>query len=412
MTRPTTPWRKQTLVAALILTVPMEVLADARYEALKSQVEVLQKQLKEVQQTLRTYEQNAVKKEEVDVLKKKVAQAAADSSEWKNADSVVHLAGYGDVTYSDGEGEGGNGGFTSARFNPIFHYQYKDLVMLESELELSVTDVGGTELNLEYLTIDLFPNDHLALAIGKFLSPIGQFRQNLHPSWINKLTAAPPGFGHDQAAPTTELGLQGRGGIALGEGAVYANYAVYVGNGPVLEIANGEIDAVGTEGRAANDDDRLVFGGRVGIVPIPMLELGVSAATGEVAGEDEPAALRDYDVFGTDFAFQRGNLGLRGEYVRQRVGSSVASAVPESAEWEAWYAQAAYRLAPTNWEGVVRYSDYRANHEEADQEQWALGVNYLFAPNTIAKAAYNFNENDSGSSADDDTFELQFSYGF
>ena len=67
---------------------------------------------------------------------------------------------------------------------------------------------------------------------------------------------------------------------------------------------------------------------------------------------------------------------------------------------------------PTKFEGVIRYSDYDANISEMSQKQWALGVNYLFAPNAMAKLAYNFNDGKSGSPADDDGFQIQFAYGF
>jgi hypothetical protein len=77
--------------------------------------------------------------------------------------------------------------------------------MLESELEISIEPDDDTEAELEYLTIDWFANDYAAVLAGKFLSPVGQFRQNLHSSWINKLPTAPPGFGHDGAAPISEM---------------------------------------------------------------------------------------------------------------------------------------------------------------------------------------------------------------
>ena len=401
-----------TIAAAIALTLPLNVAADAAYDALKSQVEALQKQLQQVQETLQQYEQQAATKEEVQEVREDVAEVATLQSEWKNTDSVVHLSGYGDVTYSDNENA--PGAFTGARFNPIFHYQYKDLVMLEAEMEIEVEDDGSTETALEYMTLDLLVNDNLALVAGKFLSPLGQFRQNLHPSWINKLPTAPPGFGHDQAAPVSELGLQARGGFPLG--AMHMNYAAYVGNGPILEIEEEdgefEIEAVEAEGRTSNDDDELVFGGRLGLMPWPNSEVGLSLATGEVAGEDETKATRDYDVYGADFGYKWKNLGLRSEYIEQKVGSSSKSEAPGSATWKSWYAQAAYRFAPTKWEGVVRYGDYDSPHDSVDQKQWALGINYLFAPNVMAKLAYNFNDGESDSLADDDGFQAQFAYGF
>ncbi len=406
------PSRKPSAVfAATLAAVAMsqDVLADATYDALKSQVESLQKQLREVKDQLDAQEKDTTDKE-VAELRNRVEQVSAQSEEWKNADSVVHLAGYGDFSYTDGDNQ--NGALSAVRFNPIFHYQYRDLIMLEAELELEVDETGGTTNNLEYLTVDLFVNDNLALLGGRFLSPIGQFRQNFHPSWINKLPTAPPGFGHDQAAPVSETGLQARGGFPLGGESRFINYALYAGNGPILEIVGNEIEAIEAEGRTSNDDDEAVFGGRIGILPLPRLELGLSGATGKVAGEDEPDATRSYRVFGADLAYQWRSLRLRGEYIEQKVGSEASSAAPDSAKWQAWYTQASYRFAPTGWEGVVRYGDYDSPHDSSDQKQWAVGVNYLFAANAMAKLAYNFNDGANGSAADDDGFQVQFAYGF
>lgn len=408
------------LTGAFMFALSPGAFADAAYDALQQQVEVLQQQLQQVQETLQQYQQEAATKEEVREVRQEVADVSATHSEWKNADSVVHLAGYGDVTYSDGDNAAG--GFSGARFNPIFHYQYKDLVMLEGELEFEIENDGGTGTALEYLTADLLVNDYLTLLAGRFLSPIGQFRQNLHPSWINKLPTAPPGFGHDGAAPLSDVGLQARGGFPIGN-PMFANYAVYVANGPVLEFEEEpagsglvELHALEAEGRTSNDDDELVIGGRFGLLPVPGLEIGLSAATGKVNGENPVTGMldvnRDYDVFGADFAWKWDNLGLRGEYISQEVGANAASVDPSSFEWKAWYAQAAYRFAPTKWEGVVRYTDFDSPHPDDDQKQWALGINYLFAPNAMAKLGYNFNDGEAGAPTDDDRFQVQFAYGF
>ena len=420
----TSQWRQTALATAIALALPFNAPADsmddaaggAGYDALKSQVEMLQRQLQQIQETLKQYEQQTVTQEDIQEVRQEVAEVSSLQSEWKNTDSVVHLAGYGAVTYSDSDNEDNDGAFTGVQFNPIFHYQYKDLVMLESELELEVEEDGGTHVELEYMAIDLFLNDYLAVVAGKFLSPLGTFRQNLHPTWINKLTSAPPGFGHDQAAPVSEVGLQARGGFPIGNNNRFANYSVYVGNGPILEIEEEdgefEIEAVEAEGRTSNEDDEFVVGGRIGFLPIPMLEIGLSGATGKVAGEDEPSATRDYDVYGADIAWKWNDLRLLSEYIKQEVGSESSSVAPDSAEWEAWYAQAAYRFWPTKWEGVVRYTDYDAAHDSQDQEQVVLGVNYLFSSKAMAKFGYNFNDGESGTDADDDGFQLQFAYGF
>ena len=275
------------------------------------------------------------------------------------------------------------------------------------------------------MTIDWFLNDYVALVGGKFLSPIGQFRQNLHPSWINKLPSAPPGFGHDGAAPVSEMGVQLRGGFPIG--STMANYATYVGNGPelisVLADDEFELDGVDAEAFGADRDGEKVFGGRFAVLPVPSLELGVSAATGkatvtsvEEEHEDKGAigeTARDYDVVGADFAWASGALGIRGEYVRTKVGAATTGLTASpGATWKTWYAQGAYRFLSTKWEVVARYTDFDSPHASEDQEQWALGLNYLITSSVIARGAYEFNDSEEGSLANEDRWMLQLAYGF
>lgn len=201
-------WRGP-LVLVLTMALPLSAMADEQYDLLKRQVEALQSQLAEVQAALQEYASDNASKEEVAQLRQEVAEA----KEWKEPNSLIHMAGYADVGYANQENA--DGSFNVGTFAPIFHYQYRDIVMLESELEIEVGDEGETDVALEYLTVDHFLNDYVTLLGGKFLSPIGQFRQNLHPSWINKLASAAPGFEHDGAAPVSDVGFQARGGFPV-----------------------------------------------------------------------------------------------------------------------------------------------------------------------------------------------------
>jgi len=183
-------------------------------QELVDRIDLLESELKQLRQDV----DNNASKESLQVISEKIDGIAVSSP----SDTLIHMAGYADVGYIDQESSDGSFGVGS--FSPIFHFQYRDLVMLESELEIEVDDAGETETNLEYLTIDWFINDYMALIAGKFLSPIGQFRQNLHPSWINKLPSAPPGFGHDGAAPVSEVGVQLRGAFPVAN--MRTNYAL------------------------------------------------------------------------------------------------------------------------------------------------------------------------------------------
>jgi len=366
-------------VAGLLLSGPWVAVAADDYESLKA---------------------------EVDALKQEVRQA----SEWKNTDSVVHLTGYGVVGYT--APESGTNTFSGTGFNPIFHYQYKNLFLLESELEVELEDDGATAVALEYLAIDVFLNDYMTLVAGKFLSPIGQFRQNLHPAWVNKLPTAPLGFGHDGAAPVADVGLQLRGGVPLG--GMKLNYALYGANGPGLELntAGDEIEAIHAEGLGSDNNGNKIVGGRLGFLPIPKLEVGASIATAKASGTGAMGSTgqRDYNVYGADASYQIAGVDLRGEYVKTKLGvDNVTTIDPAAKEWTAWYTQAAYRVGSTPWEVVVRYGQFEKPGSPVTK-QWTPGINYLFASNVIAKLAYEANDTDGV--VDDDRILAQLAYGF
>lgn len=442
---PRVRWCLLTLV--ITVSLPLSVLADEKYDLLQQQVTALQQQLLEVQAALQEYQEEMSAKEgqvekEVTALKRGVAEA----SEWKHPDTLIHMSGYADVGYS--LASGGDGSFAVGRFSPIFHFQYRDKVMLESELEFEVNEAGETEVALEYLTIDYFLNDYIALVAGKFLSPIGQFRQNIHPSWINKLASAPPGFGHDGAAPASDVGVQARGGFQIG--GMFTNYAAFVTNGPELNSTfdgqEYELEGIVAEGFSSDADGEKVIGGRFGIMPFSGMEIGFSTATGKAVvtalelahgdeaqivkqgytqglngitgGEEEGSDLhgeqaRNYDVLGMDFVWGLGNLQFRGEYIKSKIGAaSFGITASDGATWESWYTQAAYLIPQTKFEPVIRYTDFDSPHSSQDQRQWGVGLNYLISNNVIGKMTYEFNSGQAGSMADTNRWLFQLAYGF
>jgi hypothetical protein len=340
-----------------------------------------------------------------------VSEIAAQQSEWKESDSISHLSGYASAGYSKSDS---TNEFNRVLFAPIFHFQWRDRVLLESEFEVEVGEDGESEFTLEYLAIDLLLHDNLAVGFGKFLSPIGQYLQNLHPAWINKLASTPPGFGHDQAAPLSEIGAFAKGGLELpGTKQVHVNYTVFIGNGPVLELnADGdEIEAIEAEGVTRDPDDRKVYGGRLGIVPFGSSEIGFSFATGDAALPDEDS--RRYKVWSADFVTRWRELEWRGEWIRSEIGSvsEAVSSIVDAQAWEAWYTQLSYHIRPTRLEAIVRYGDYNSIHGNQAQEQLALGVNWWFNTHAAAKLTYEFNEGANRETTNEDRLLFEIAYG-
>jgi len=131
------------------------------------------------------------------------------------------------------------------------------------------------------------------------------------------------------------------------------------------------------------------------------------------AGEPD----RDYTVLGADAIYNLDTLQLRGEFIQQTVGSEANSTIADGAvtgelDFTAWYAQAAYRLPDTKWEGVARVGDLDTPNADANRSQWSVGVNYLFANHVIIKAAYTVDDYDDNAIDDDERFNVQLAYGF
>jgi hypothetical protein len=193
----------------------------------------------------------------------------------------------------------------------------------------------------------------------------------------------------------------------------------------IAEFEDGEfeLDGVEAEGFSSDGDGEKVVGGRLGIIPFSGFELGLSAASGKATVtsiEDGDSSVlsdegaRDYDVIGADFSWHYKAFNLRGEYVETEVGDDTGSgtAASEGATWETWYTQGAYRFNQSKWELVARYTDFDSPHNSQDQQQWAIGTNYLFTNNFIGKLSYEFNDGQAGSDADQDRFLFQMAYGF
>ena len=392
----------------IMLSATPACWAEADSTELKARIDALEKQVAELRTLLQQQTQQTATKEDVKAVKQDVASIASKQDEWKTHDSDVHLAGYGAASY-----DGNSDNFTQAQFSPIFHYSYKDLVMMEAEVEMAIGAEDAPSVDLEYADIDLFLTDNLTLTAGKFLTPLGQFIPNQHPSWINKMPSMPAGFGHDQAAPVSEVGIMAKGGIKVPAGHdMYVNYAAYVGNGPHIELTEDgkAIDAIAAEGFTDDPDGNKIFGGRIGFLPIPNVEIGFSGAGGNVALEGESD--RSYRIYDVDFNSHWKNFRLRGEWVNQLVGSLASSAVPGKYLLEGWYAQGSYRFLPTKFEGVVRVSGFDSPHKDLAFDQLALGLDYWFNSHTVAKFAYEFNDGLKGAPANDDRFLMQLGYGF
>jgi Phosphate-selective porin O and P len=358
----------------------------------------------------------------------KAAQVSAASAAGANDDQLIkfHLSGSVVADYVASDAKGSHSSFVGGAFLPIFLASYSDWLLFEGHMEIASTSEGETETSLEYAQLDFLVNDYLTVTAGKFLSPIGQFQQALHPPWINKLPDRPPGFVEDGGdEPLTDVGIMARGGFPVGN--LTGTYAVYVGNGPRMGDAGPVL-----EGFGGDDNGNKAVGGRLSIFPMPSLELGVSAMHAGITGMEAMSGSvtqADYNLVGADFAFTRQNWDIRGEFLHSHLGAIMSALDPSDAapaaipatRWDNWYVQAAYRLAGLSddpivakFEPVVRYSQFHVSglddFAEGAENRWSFGLDYWFAPSVVAKVAYENQNYLSGTTVN--LFHAQAAFGF
>ncbi|CZI89104.1 Cytochrome c555 [Legionella pneumophila] len=340
--------------------------------------------------------------------------AAGTSYFWPEPDISSLITGAASAGYSVPKHASGR--FDVLEFDPMLSVRYKDLLLMHADLDFSLDEDGFTETELGNLNLNLFVNDFVVLGVGEFDSPIGYFVQFQSPSWINRLPTAPVGFDSDEAAPQSQLGAQLRGGFSLSK--LKVNYITFVANGPraMADPTTGFIDFIATNS-FPNNFGNFMGGGRIGILPIPNLEIGFSGAGGKLALFDVNTNLwlgergRDYRALGADLSFKWKDWDLRGEVIEQQIGPDAYSLFPQKANWKAWYLQAAYWFLGTKLQPVVRWGGYTSPLSTQSQHQVALGVDYWFAPSIAVQAAYQ-DTHVRAINEDIKQFIVQLVYGF
>jgi len=370
------------------------------------------------------------------VAERKASTAARKVDQESNTAVKWHLAGYAETSALVSDSGTQNDTFVAGKFNPVFHFQYKDLVLFESELEFEVASDGTTTTALEYSSIDLLLNDNVTLVAGKFLSPVGQFQERLHPAWINKLPEAPAGFGHGGIQPLSDVGVMLRGGFNVAP--MMLTYSVFAGNGPQVEYTSGALQSIELGGFGTDDNNGKAVGGRLGILPVPYLEVGGSFLTSQLEGRKETTVSGgvsegDFALWGVDAAYTRGPWNVRAEYLsaeldtflsQQATTDTATSLVPKTT-WEAWYTQIAYRLSGLtntpvlkNFELIARYGEFDVKgysefiEHAAPEERVTLGVNYYFAPMLMGKLAVSSRDYKTSGVASVTEARAELAYGF
>lgn len=348
-----------------------------------------------------------------------------------------HIAGYADVGFESVSGDN-NDSFLAGRYNPLFLFQFKNWLLFETELEIETSDDGETEIALEFSQLNFLVHDNLTIVAGKFLSPIGQFQERLHPSWINRSINVPAGFGHGGVQPTSDTGIMLRGGVATTDDLIFT-YSFAAGNGPRFGHDEDELEL---EGFGRDNDSNKSLGGRIAMVHSSSLEFGFSYLNAGLNAEEELlddgdlelAKNAKYRLFGADLAYSNGPWDIRAEYLNSKSTPSGGVLIVEEeieeghggaepVNWKTWYTQVAYRLSGISdnpilakIEPVIRYGQFRVSVEDElisnSENRWNFGVNYWAAPSIVIKAGIERRNYILTERTDETRYQMQLAYGF
>jgi hypothetical protein len=353
---------------------------------------------------------------EVDSLKHQVKETVPGSTQFL-------IAGYGAAGFT---AQHGHDSFFTASFNPIFLWKISDRLLFEGELELEL-EGGETSTKLEMAQASYILNDYMTIGVGKFLNPTNYFVERQHMAWVNKLPDKPLAV-YDGLTPETLVGAQIRGAIPIG--STVLEYSLFAANAPHL-ITEGDPTTVGMfdYDNFDNTDGHIAFGGHVGFLPIPQIEIGYGIEHSTVGPRNQSVNMNiqsvDLNVV-DDSDMLKGVVNLRAQWIWSSVGAFTYDAdgsqgfgpLDYNNKRDGGYVQLSYRPSHVDHfckdlEPVVRF-DY-LNQSDAPEgykeHRWTAGLNYWLTPSTVLKLAYEWDKKGNGLTSEN-AFMLQVATGF
>ncbi len=390
----------------------------AENERNRQRMEDLERKLETIQ-VQEEKKQDALEAKVTQEVEKQAASAPRRYLDRYFGDGRFVLTGWGAGAY-EWQRNANSNTFT-ATLAPIFLYRMADWILFEAEPEFELKDDGDTEVNLEYAQADIVLNDYVTAVGGKFLVPFGQFIEQLHPAWINKMVSAPLPFREPEEGgllPYSNTGFQLRGGARIGdwEGLNLA-YSAYIANGPRFD--SDEVGALLNPNNIDNNRGK-GYGARLALYPLPLDNpIGrVMFGASTFDGKWDDGGNFWFTSWGLDLTYQVAELEVRAEYIRTK--REMPSDVGAD-DREGWYVQAAYKLARIavpyldRLELVGRYAgvNQRAVTDEElvpHPRQVALGLDYWFTPSVAWKLEYVRDLPEDA--PNDDAIRTQIAVGF
>lgn len=319
----------------------------------------------------------------------------------------LQLGGYTDMSY-EFERENGiteEATFKANRFNIFVYSRFFNRATIFGEIEF---EEGAEEIALEIAQLDFELTEALNLRAGILLPPLGRFNVN-HDSPKNDFTRRP--LVSTEIIPST---LSEVGGGLFGN--VYAGrmrfaYNMYLTNGftdgIILNGQGGTSFQAGKPSLGEDNNTAPSYTGRIGFIPVPGIEAGLSFHTGayntySVEGVDIDEK-RNELILAADWDFSRsfkfGTLRLSGEFAYAKIDIPENLASIYAGKQQGYYVDLAYdflkgfvKILPKSYfTFALRYDEIHLNKDiDGDlTTQFSIGLNFRPFEDSVFRINYS-----------------------
>lgn len=286
--------------------------------------------------------------------------------------------------------------FVPERFNLFTFTPVGDRVRITSELEI---EEAGEEIALEVGTIDVEIDPALTFRAGVLLAPIGRFNVE-HDAPLNPFTDRPLAVTEIIPSTLSEVGMGFYGALhpTARPQFTYEIYAVN-GIGEVVAAADRTRIAAGKKNFEDNNPSPSVVG-RVGVSPMPGLELGLSGHFGPYnawrADGERVDDKRNLGLYALDLRVDRGPVHIQSEFAWAQIDVPASlGGLYASSQWGT-YTQLVVRfvegvvLHGSSFAAGVRYGyvDFDADNNGDHTHRLTLGLNFRPIEQTVFKLDY------------------------
>ncbi len=314
------------------------------------------------------------------------------------------IGGYTEIhfRYERGDGVTEELTFAPERFNLFTYTPVSERVRVASELEF---EEGGEEIKLEIAALDFELHPALTFRGGILLSPLGRF--NLaHDSPANDLSDRPLVSTELLGTTLSEAGM-GFYGAFFPTATFRVTYELYGVNGLGEGVLSGDPAGVRVPAGRGNFEDNNnhpSWVGRLGLSPVPSLEVGISAHRGPYntweADGLPTGTRRDLHIWAADWEGSWKRFEVLGEYGRVAIEVPAESALFADIQ-QGFYLQLNTHLGrgllkalPSSvFTGVGRWEavDFDAENPGDSQRRLTLGLNFRPEEDTVLKLDYQRN---------------------